>query len=81
MNVRVDLLIFKTAGTEVDDLDLRVHGMGEENVLWLEIAVNDFVLLEHYQATQELFGKTPNDFKAEAAELVGLDELVQVHVK
>lgn len=81
LNVRVDLLIFKTTGAEVDDLNLRVHGMGEENVLGLEVAVNDFVLLEHYQAAQELFGKTPNDFKAEAAELVGFDELVQIHVK
>jgi len=55
--------------------------MRQKDILGLEVTVNDFVLLKHYQAAQELFGKAPNDFEAESAELVGLDELVKVHVK
>ena len=78
LNVRVDLFVFKAAGTEVNDLDTALPGMVQQNVLWLEIAVDDPVLPHEHERPQDLDSESANEARREASEAVGLDQLIQV---
>jgi len=55
--------------------------MSKEDVLGFEIAVDDFVLLEEEEGVKHLLSEATDDFERKAAEGVGFDELVQIHVK
>lgn len=81
LDVRVYLFIFKTAGTEINDLDLRMHWMSKQYVLRLEIAVDDLVTVKKYEAGQELLRKAPNQLQRETLKVVRFDEFVQIHAQ
>jgi hypothetical protein len=53
----------------------------EQYILGLEIAMDQLRLTKEGQSGQELLRKHPNQSGAEAAELVLLDQLVQVDAK
>lgn len=79
LDVCVDLLILHAAGAKVDDLDLRASGMGEEDVLGLQVAVDDFVAFEKHQTTEKLFGKASDELQREASKFVAFDEFIEIH--
>lgn len=81
LNIGIDLLVLEAAGTEIDDLDLRVHRVSKQNIFWLEITVDDLVHLEKKQTAQKLFGESSNEFQGESLEAIIFDELVKVHIK
>ena len=55
--------------------------VAKEDVLRLQIAMNDLVLLKQVQRAEELLGEPSDQFQRESAEGVGFDELVEVHVE
>lgn len=55
--------------------------MSKENILRLEIAMNDFVLLQQHQTAQKLLSESSNNLQRETAEGVGLDKLVEIHIE
>lgn len=81
LDVRVDLFRFEAAGSEINDLDLRVQGVRQQNVLGLQVTVDDLLLLQKNQRGQDLLAETTDQTQREALELVCFDELVQVHAK
>lgn len=81
LNVGVDLFVLKAAGTEIDDLDLRVHRVSKQDIFWLEITVYNLVHLEKKQTTQKLFGEPPNELQGEPLEAIIFNKLVKVHIK
>jgi hypothetical protein len=54
------------------------NALFEQNILWLQIAVNQTGFAEKTQAAEELLGKHSNERGAQASKLVLLDEFVQV---
>ena len=73
--------MLKATGTKVDDLDFRMEGMRQQNVLGLQVAVNNLAALQEDQGTQHLPAESTDQTQGEAFELVGLDEFVQVHAE
>lgn len=62
-------------------LDAAASLLLEQDVLRLEVAVDDSVLAQGLQALQDGVRKLPDQWQAEALELVALDKLVQVHAQ
>jgi hypothetical protein len=50
LHIRVQFLIEETAAAKVNDLDGGVLGGHQQNVLWLQVAVDELVLLEEPEA-------------------------------
>lgn len=69
------------ATSEFSYLDAAAPLLLEQNVLGLEVAVDDAVLVQRVQTLQDRVGELPDQREAEALELVLLDELVQVHAQ
>ena len=53
----------------------------QQNVLRLQVAVDHALALEKGQGAQHLLGKPTDQREREALELIGLDELVEVHAQ
>ena len=53
--------------------------MGQQNILRFEIAVYYVVTLEKHEAAKKLLSETSNQFERESAEVMTLDELVEIH--
>lgn len=81
LNVGIDLFILEAAGTEIDDLDLRVHRVSKQDIFWLEITVNDLVHLKKKQTAQKLLREPPNELQGEPLKAIIFNKLVKVHVK
>lgn len=79
LNVGIHLFVFEATRAKVDDFDLRVHGMCQQNVFRLQIAVDDFMLLEQDQSLKQLFRKPSDQLQRESSEIVDLDEFIEVH--
>lgn len=62
-------------------LDAAASLLLQQDVLGLQVAVDDAVLVQRVQALQDGVGKLPDQREAKALELVFLDELVQVHAE
>lgn len=62
-------------------LDAAAALLLQQDVLGLEVAVDDAVLVQRVQTLQDGVGELPDQREAEALELVLLDELVQVHAE
>lgn len=60
LNIGVDLLITEAARTKVNNLEVSAHGVSTENILWLEITMNDLMLLQEYQSFDYLHCIVPN---------------------
>ena len=78
LDIGVDGLALVARGPEIDDLDDGALEVLEEDVLGLQVAVDEPRLVQQGQAIQQLLCKDPDQGGAEAAELVLLDELVQI---
>lgn len=55
--------------------------MSQQDVLWLEIAVNDLLRFEKQETTDELLREAADQFEREAPEIVTFDEFVEIHAK
>lgn len=66
---------------QVSHLDATSTLLFEQDVLWLEVTVDDSVSAKSLQALQNGVCKLPDQWQAEALELVAFDELVQVHAQ
>jgi len=71
--------VLVTGRAEVDDLYPAASLLLEEDVLWLEIAVDDPVAVQDFQALEDGVCKLADQSQAEPLELVLLDQFVQVH--
>lgn len=69
------------AGTKVDDLDAAPAWLFQQDVFWLEVAVDDPVSIQHIQTQQDGVGKLSNQCQAKPLELVLLDQLIQIHAE
>lgn len=78
LDVGVDLLVFETATTEVDDLDTWLVDLSQENVLGLEVAMNDTVLVQVVKGDKDLDCESFDKIQRKALEVIHLDELIQV---
>jgi len=78
LNVCVDFLMFKAATAEVDDFNGTLSWVLQEDVLWLQIAMDDSMMAHQAQGHDHLTGEPPNQGGREAHETIGLDQLVQV---
>lgn len=81
LDICVDLLVFKTAGAKIDDLEFGMQRVPQKNILGLEITVNDLLLLQQVQRAEHLFCEAPDHFEGKATESIGLDKFVEVHVE
>jgi hypothetical protein len=68
----------KAAGPKVDDLDGVLVGVLQQDVLRLQVAVDDVVLVQKGERLQDLDAKAPDAVHAESLVVVVLDRLVQV---
>lgn len=78
LDVSVNLFLLAAAAAKVDNADVCVTGVAEEDVFWLEVAVDNAFLVEQGEADKELAGEAANEGEGEAGEVVGANELVQV---
>ena len=46
LDIRINLLVFKTSTTKINDLNTRLVDLSKQDVLWLEITVDNIVLVE-----------------------------------
>ena len=60
LDVGVYLFVFKAARSKIDDLDARFVDLSQQDVLWLEIAVDDVVLAHVVQRNEYLDGEPFN---------------------
>lgn len=81
LNVCIHLLVLEATRAKIDDLDLGMEGVAQEDILRLKIAVNDLLLFQEVQRTENLFRETPDDAQRKSSELVEFDELIEVHVE
>lgn len=81
MDVSIDFLMFQAAGPEVDNLNLGASRMCKENVLGLQVAVNDLMGFQQDQTTKKLLSKAADQLERKSAEVVTLDELVEIHAQ
>lgn len=79
LDVGVYFFVFETTRPKIDDFDFGMHGMGEEDILGLEITMDDFVLLEKDKTLEELFSESSDQLQRETSEIVGFYEFVEVH--
>jgi hypothetical protein len=71
-------LSFIAGRSEVDDLDDGALQILQQNVFWLQIAVDQSGLVEQGQPVKQLLREYPDQRCAKAAELVLLDQFVEV---
>lgn len=81
LDVGVDLLLFATRAAEIDDSDVGFPGFTKQDVLRLEIAVNDVLLLQQNQTCHHLTREATNEREGKALEVVRADELIKVNRK
>lgn len=55
--------------------------MTQQDVFWLQVTVNDLLLLQEVKRTEHLLREAPDQLETMATELVRLDELVKVHIE
>ena len=78
LDIGIDLLVFKAATAEVDDLDSALVDLAEQNVLGFQVAVHNQVFPHEVERDQDLDGEPLDQRQTEALEVVHLDEVVQV---
>jgi len=78
LNIRVDLLVLKTAAAKVDHFNGTLSWMLQKNVLRFQIAVHNPVVAHQAQGHDHLACESPNQRGGEADETIGLDQLVQI---
>ena len=81
LDVRVDALICKAAAAEVDQLHPAAVLLLQQDVLWLQVAMNYRMFPQKAQGLEDLDGELPDEGEREAAEVVVLDEIVQVETQ
>jgi hypothetical protein len=81
LDVSVDLLLFATRAAKVDDSDVGFPSFTEQDVLRLEIAVNDMLLLQQDQTCHHLTREATDERKGKALKVVRANELVKVDRK
>ena len=81
LDVGVDFLLFATRAAEIDDSDVGFPGFTEQDVFWLEIAVNDVLLLQQNQTCHHLTREATDERKGKALEIVRANELVKIDRK
>lgn len=69
---------FVASRTEIDYLDYRALQILQQNIFGLQIAVYQPGLIQERESCQELLGEDSHKCRAQTAELVLLNELVQV---
>lgn len=70
--LRVNALVVKAAGPEVDDLDRRPVGRLQQDVLRLQVAVDQPVPVEQLQALEHRVGELANQLKTGKLIFVGI---------
>jgi hypothetical protein len=78
LDIRVYLFFLATRGAKVNDANVSFASLTQEDILRLEIAMNDALLLKENQTGEELTGEAADEWKREADEVVSADELVEV---
>ena len=76
--VRVNPLVGEARGPEVDDFDARLIWTLQQDILWLQVAVDDVLVSEELERLQDLNGEAAYQRKGDALEVVVLDELVKI---
>lgn len=78
LNVGVYPLVCEAAGAKVDDLDARLVGALQKNILRLEVTMNEGLFPQVLESLKYLDGKPANQRERHSFEVVVLDELVEV---
>ncbi|ETV99496.1 hypothetical protein H310_08171 [Aphanomyces invadans] len=78
LNVRKERGVVKARRPKVDDCDLRRLGFAQEDVFRLEVAVDNVVCVEKYEAVEQIDRDFLEQRHREAAKLLELQVLVQV---
>lgn len=71
LDVGVDLLIPEAPRAKVDYFEVPAHCVSAEDVFWLQITVDDLVLLKKYKALEELDSIVTNLVRRESNEASG----------
>jgi len=81
LNVGVDPFIVEAGGAEVNDFDAALVDSLQEDIFWLQVAVDDVVLLHVGEADQDLDGEPPDQILGHPLEVVVLNELIQIYAQ
>lgn len=81
LDVGVYLFVLETTRTKVDHLDFGAHWVSKQNILGLEIAVDNPLVVKKYQSPKKLLRKSTNKFQGESSEVMRLDEFIEIHPK
>jgi hypothetical protein len=73
--------MLKTTRPKVYDPNLRTQGMGKEDILGFQVAVDDLLAVKKNQGTEELLGKPADELQRKPSEIVCLDEFIKVHTE
>lgn len=73
--------MLQTAAAEINDLDGTLGGVFEQDILWLQVAMNHTVSGQQGQRTKQLDGESLDQGNVEPLEVVDLDKLVQIHAQ
>ena len=68
----------EAAGSKIDDLNSRLIGRLQKNILGLEIAVDKVLIPEVLESLEDLNRESADEVECNTFKVVVLDELVQV---
>ncbi len=76
LDVCVDALIVHTAASIVNNFNSRLVCLFQQDVFWLQITVNDFMIALEFKGLQELDCEPANQTKTDTLKVVVPDELI-----
>jgi len=81
LDVSVELLTFEAARPSINYFYASFVFLLEKDVLWLKVAMDNFMLFEKLQALQCLNGYPSDQVKVQAIEFVKLKKLIEIDVE
>lgn len=79
LDIGVNLLVFKTARSKINNFDSRLVYFSKEDVFWFEIAMDYLVFVKVVKRNENLYRKPLDQIQREPLEIIHLYELVQIY--
>mgnify|MGYP007058507940 CR=1 FL=1 len=81
LDVGVDALVLEAAASVVNDFYAWFVWLFQEDVLWLEIAMNNVVVTLELKSLKNLYCKSADQSSWDTLEVILFDEFVKIHTK
>jgi hypothetical protein len=79
LDVCIELFVFVGTRSEVNYFDAWLVWLPQQNVFWLQIAVNNVIFPQKSERDQQLDSKSSHQRFTDTLEVIKFDEFVQIH--